>query len=131
MRESIPTDQVAREAATRSKLPDECMSLIEAAASDPGAPFEPEALAMLRKLRAEYPAGWQRFRAALKGKGGAIGDLDRATALAAGEAEAEAVQGRAVEWPNVEPCAEPVDGAKLLTSLARLRQLSVKKAIGH
>ena len=40
------TTEVAREA-LRAKLPDDVLALLDAAKDDPGAPFEPGAVAML------------------------------------------------------------------------------------
>ena len=97
----------------RAKLPGDCTKLIDAAQTDPGAPFEPAAVAMLSKLRTEDPASWQRARAMLKAIDGVtIGDVDRATAPA-GEG-GDGKQGRPVEWDDPEPWPEPVDGAALL-----------------
>ena len=78
---SMDPVKAAREANIRDKLPDDAMALADAANLDPGAPFEPDALALLSRLRADDPAGWSRVRAILKAIDGVtIGDLDRMTA---------------------------------------------------
>ena len=114
---SMDTAKVLREAEIRAKLPDDVMALIDAAQLDPGAPFEPDARALLTKLRAEDPAAWSRARAMLKAIDGVtIGDLDRMTAPAGGESDGK--QGREMKWPDPDPCPDPVDGALMLSDVA-------------
>ena len=113
---TLQPEQAQREAEVRAKLPDDVVTLLDAAQTDPGAPFEPSAVAMLRKLRAEDPANWQRARAMLKAIDGVtIGDLDRMTAPA-GE-NGDRGQGRPVTWDDPEEWPEPVNGAELLDEL--------------
>ena len=50
---SIDPAKAKREAEIRAKLPDDVVALIDAAKLDPGAPFEPDARALLTKLRAD------------------------------------------------------------------------------
>ena len=114
---SMGTAKARREAKIRDKLPDDVVALADAAMLDPGAPFEPVAVALLAKLRADAPAAWSRARAMLKAIDGVtIGDLDRMTAPARGEGDGK--QGRPVVWENPEPWPDPVDGAGLLTAMA-------------
>ena len=116
MAESKTADPVAREGALRSKLPADCLALLDAAKDDPGAPFEPNAVAMLRRLRTEDPANWQRARSMLKAIDGVtIGDLDRATAPAGSNGDGK--QGQPVTWDDPEAWPGPVNGAELLDEL--------------
>ena len=109
------TTEVAREA-LRAKLPDEVLALLDAAKDDPGAPFEPGAVAVLLKLRTEDPANWQRARAMLKAIDAVrIGDLERIVAPIGESGDGR--QGRAVEWDDPEPWPEAVSGAAVLDSL--------------
>ena len=107
--------KVAREGAIRGKLPADILAIVEATATDPGAPFEPEALARLREVRAADPAAWARFREAMKGAV-PLAELDRLTAPAGGEGDGK--QGRPVEWDDPEPCADEVDGAELISGIS-------------
>ena len=114
---SIDPAKAKREAEMRDKLPDDVVALVDAAKLDPGAPFEPTAVALLSELRASDPAAWTRARAMLKAIDGVpIGDLDRMTARAGGEGEGK--QGRPVEWPDSKPCPDPVDGGPMLDDAA-------------
>ena len=107
--------KVAREGAIRGKLPADILAIVEATATDPGAPFEPDALARLREVRAADPAAWARFREAMKGAV-PLAELDRLTAPAGGEGDGK--QGRPVEWDDPEPCADEVDGAELISGIS-------------
>ena len=114
---SMGTVKVKREAEIRAKLPDDVVALADAAKLDPGAPFEPDALALLTRLRADHPAAWSRALAMLKPIDGVrIGDLDAMTAPAGGDGDGK--QGREMEWPDPDPCADPVDGAPMLSRIA-------------
>ena len=102
-------------------LVSECMAIASAANDpdnpDPGAPFEPEALAKLMLLRSRAPADWMRVRARLaKTPGVIVGTLDKMTARAAGESDGK--QGRAITFDDPEPWPDPVDGAELLDEIA-------------
>ena len=113
---TLQPEQAQREAEIRAKLPDDCTKLLDAAQTDPGAPFETAAVAMLRTLRTEDPANWQRARAMLKAIDGVtIGDLDKMTAPPRDD---DGKQGRPVEWDDPEPWPEPVNGAAVLTDIA-------------
>lgn len=101
MSATLQTEQAQREAEIRAKLPDDCTKLLDAAQTDPGAPFEPAAVAMLSKLRAEDAASWMRMKAALgKCFGITLAELARATAPA-GEG-GDGKQGRPIEWDDPE-----------------------------
>ena len=114
---SMDTAKARREAEIRDKLPDDVVALADAAKLDPGAPFEPDALALLTRLRADHPAAWSRALAMLKPIDGVrIGDLDAMTAPAGGDGDGK--QGREMEWPDPDPCADPVDGAPMLSRIA-------------
>ena len=106
-----------REAAIRDNLPAEVKVLADAANLRPGALFEPDARALLEKLRADNPAAWLDARALFKAIPDVpIGELDRMTAPAGGEGDGK--QGRPVEWDDPVPCPDPVDGAALLSEIA-------------
>ena len=96
-----------------------CEDLLERSKLDPGAPFEPEAIARLVALSA---ADWQRWRARLKeaDTGVPVADLDAAIRAHGRDHQEQRLQGRPIEWPESEPWPEPVDGADLLTSLSKL-----------
>ena len=113
---NLQPEQAQREAEIRAKLPGDVVALLDAAQTDPGAPFETAAVAKLLKLRTEDQANWQRVRAMLKAIDGVtIGDLDRATAPT-GEG-GDGKQGRPVDWDDPEPWPVSVDGAALLEAL--------------
>jgi hypothetical protein len=96
-------------------------ALATRAKADAGAAFEPEVLDFLAALQARDPAAYERVRARLKKARVRVGELDaeiarRRQPLADGEAIRK--QGRALEFPEIEPWPEPVDGAELLDALA-------------
>ena len=110
----MTTTEAAREGAARAKLPAPVRSILESAHTDPGAPYEPDALAVLVKLRADDPAGWARFRESFNVTGGTLGILDRVTAPAA---NGDARQGEAVTFDDPVPWGDAVDGAALLDDI--------------
>ena len=116
MTATLTPERAKREAVIRDKLPDDVLTVIDATVTDPGAPFEPAAVALLARLRVDDAASWQRARAMLKSEGVTIGDLDRMTAPARDD---DGKQGRPVEWNDPEPWLEPVDGAAVLDDLKR------------
>lgn len=69
---------VQRHLAAEEQLKSKAMSLPERAKTDPGAPFEVEALDALLLVRAGPEAEWQRLRAGLKGAKVAIRALEMA-----------------------------------------------------
>ena len=126
--EALSGRDTKREATMLRALPPECRELVNHAVLDTGAPFEPAALAMLKKLRVDDPAAWQRMRALLGEKAKvSMTALDAATAPA-GDAGGDGKQGRPVEWHDPEPWPEPVDGAALLSNIASFIQRYVSIA---
>ena len=114
---SIAPAKAKREAEIRAKLPDDVVALINATKLDPGAPFEPAAVALLTRLHADDVPTWMRVRAMFKAIDGVtIGDLDRMTAPAGDEGDGK--QGGAITWNDPEPCPDAVDGAALLSDAA-------------
>ena len=110
---SIDPVKAKREAEIRANLPADVVALADAAMQRPGALFEPDALALIRDMRANNPAQWTDARALFKSIPDVqIGDLVRMTAPPGGESDGK--HGRVVEWNDPEPCPEPVDGAVLL-----------------
>ena len=105
--------KLLREADIRDKLPDDVMALIEAAQLDPGAPFEPAAVALLSGLDT---SNYERARTLLKGIPGLrIGVLDAKTKPAGGDGK----PGHEFTFPETVPSPTPVDdGAALLTEIA-------------
>jgi Domain of unknown function (DUF6371) len=98
--------------------------LVEQAARDAGAAFEPEAVDFLAQLRARDPAAYEPARARLKKAHVRVAALDREVERRKPEAgEDGAGKGRALELPEPEPWSEPVDGAELIADLvAQIRR---------
>ena len=118
--ETLSGRDTKREAKMLRALPPECRELVNNAVLDSGAPFEPSAVAMLKKLRGDDLAAWQRMRALLGEKAKvSVTALDAATAPA-NDANGDGKQGRPVEWHDPEPWPERVDGAELLDGLVAL-----------
>ena len=127
--ETLSGRDTKREAKMLGALPRECRELVEKAVLDTGAPFEPSAVAVLRKLRVDDLAAWQRTRTLLGEKAKvSVTALDAATAPAGG-ANGDGKQGQPVKFEDPEPWPEPVDGAALLDTLAALleRYVSLPK----
>lgn len=94
--------------------PDPIADALAKIKQDPGAIFEPEALALLRQVREADPARWARIRHAVKeAKTVSLADLDRLTSAAS-----EAAVGTDELFPEVTLWPAPVDGAELLEDLA-------------
>ena len=126
--ETLSGRDTKREAKMLRALPPECRELVNNAVLDSGAPFEPSAVAMLKKLRGDDLAAWQRTRALLGEKAKvSVTALDAATAPA-NDANGDGKQGRPVEWHDPEPWAERVDGAALLSGIASFIQRYVSIA---
>jgi Domain of unknown function (DUF6371) len=91
------------------------------AKTDPGFPFEPEAIAALNKFAKGRPPDWQRLRAQLKTSKILLSALE---ALMKVEAEGDdnnggdSLPGRPIKFEEIEPWDEPVDGAELLSDIA-------------
>ena len=126
--ETLSGRDTKREATMLRALPAKCRELVDKAGLDAGAPFEPSAVAMLKKLRGDDLAAWQRMRALLGEKAKvSVTALDAATAPA-GDANGDGKQGRPVEFEDPEPWTEAVDGAALLSDIASFIQRHVSIA---
>lgn len=107
--------KLEREATIRKALPENVKAIVDASATDPGAPFVPAAVSSLKKLRAEDMANWTRARTLFAGIAGVlVGELDKLTAP---KGVGDSLQGEAIEWDDPDPWPEPVDGAALLDGL--------------
>ena len=112
-------------------LPNEWAAVVERSKTDPGAPFERDALARLAILRADHPADWQRFMALLKKDTVVrVGDLERRLDRTC-DAASDTTQGRALEWYEPEPWPEPVAGDMLLSDIAEFlrRYVAMSKTL--
>jgi putative DNA primase/helicase len=88
--------------------------LVERAATDPGAPFEPDALQLLRETHRHDPAAYERTILRLRTDSDVrIGPLERLIKVQTGSTDAEATSG-ALEWPEDERWQHRVDGKILL-----------------
>ena len=106
-----------REAEIRDKLPDDVVALVDAANLRPGELHSSRTRwRCSRKLRADNPAAWRCAGAVQGDPDVPIGDLDRMTAPVGGEGDGK--QGREMEWPDPDPCPDPVDGAPMLSDIA-------------
>ena len=96
--------------------PDPIADALAKIKEDPGAIFEPEALALLRQVRETDPARWARIRHGIKeAKTVSLADLDKLTSSAS-----EAAAGTDELFPEVVLWPDPVDGADLLEDLASI-----------
>ncbi len=93
---------------------DECENLIAKGKDSPGVFFEPEMLDRLSELKRKTPDRWINLRARIKRdcRDVPIQELDRAIETRTGGGIH--LQGQPVEWPDLEPWPEPVDGAAAL-----------------
>jgi Protein of unknown function (DUF3631)/RepB DNA-primase from phage plasmid len=91
--------------------------LIEQAAIDPGAPFETGSIDFLAALRARDPAAYERARARLKAAHVRVAALDREVTRRQPGTTADGAKGKALDLPEPEPWAEPVNGAELVAGL--------------
>jgi hypothetical protein len=100
--------------------------LVEEAETDPGAPFESEAVDFLAALRDRDKAEFERARARLKKAGVRIGALDQEVERRKPEAGDDgASKGKALDLPEPDPWGEPVDGAALIAGLVEQIQRHV------
>ncbi|MFC0712253.1 DUF3631 domain-containing protein [Azorhizophilus paspali] len=100
-----------------AETPDPIAEAVAKVKQDPGAVFEAEVLALLRKVREEQPARWARIRHAIKeAKTVSLADLDKLT----GNGASEAAAGTSELFPEVTLWPEPVDGAELLEELSAI-----------
>ena len=95
-------------------------SFIELAKADPGFPFEPSAIEELRKLAKERRPDYERLRSRLKSETGVrTPALDTAIqAKGSNGATDDHLPGRPIDFDEIEPWPEPVDGAALLSELS-------------
>jgi len=99
-----------------SPAPDPIAEALARIKQDPGAVFEADVLALLRKVREAEPARWARIRLAIKeAKTVSLADLDKLTSNAS-----EATAGTDELFPEVTLWPEPVDGAELLEDLSAI-----------
>jgi hypothetical protein len=92
--------------------------LVEQAARDAGAAFEPEAVDFLAELRARDPAAYERTRSRLKKVHVRVAALDQEVERRKPEVgDDSAGKGKALDLPEPEPWGEPVDGAELIAGL--------------
>ena len=97
--------------------------LIERAKTDSGAPFERDMLTRLGDFRCNRPAEWERLRARLGDETKVrLSELDRALAKSPNNDSGTVWQGRPLEWPEVEPWPERVNGKELFDEVSALIQ---------
>ena len=92
--------------------------LVEKAATEPGAPFTPDALKFLAALKKEDRAAFETLRAQLKDAGVRVGELDEA--IRPPRTASDNGNGNEMSWPDTEPWPDPVNGADLLDDIAKL-----------
>ena len=92
--------------------------LVEKAATEPGAPFTPDALKFLAALKKEDRAAFETLRAQLKDAGVRVGELDEA--IRPPRAASDNGNGNEMSWPETEPWPDPVNGADLLDDITKL-----------
>jgi len=87
---------------------------------DPGAAFEPDAVAALALLKQENPAEFERLRARL-GKEGKVrrGELDKHLIEEMGKVMESPGQGQALVIDEPEPWLDSVDGTALLDDISK------------
>ena len=89
----------------------------ELAERDPGFPFEPDTIAALNRLARDRRADFERLRSVLKaGKRVRLSALEaamKAQAVSGGDPENRS--GQAIEYDEIDPWDEPIEGAELLT----------------
>ncbi len=90
--------------------------LLADAATNPGAPFTPEAILLLAHLMRDDRARYEMARDKLKKHGIRVGELDKIVKAHAGAGD-EISAGAALVWDEEAPWFAPVDGAALLDSL--------------
>jgi putative DNA primase/helicase len=91
------------------------------AKSDPGFPFEPEAIAALNTFAKGRPADWQRLSAQLKTDPKIhLSALEAMMKAEAGNGDGgdDGLPGRPIAFDEIEPWDEAVNGAQLLSELS-------------
>jgi hypothetical protein len=95
---------------------------VELIKQDPGFPFEPDAIAALNRLTKNRPADFERLRSRLKAdtqvRLAALEAVMKAAAAGSGS-DAANRSGQPIEYDEIDPWDQPLDGAELLTELAR------------
>ena len=100
--------------------------LVERSKTDNGAPLEPDMLIKEKALQRNHPAKWERLLKRLKDETEVrITPLEKEVSRNTGRAGDDDLQGQPIQWPDVEPWPDEVDGAALLDELAALIQLYV------
>ena len=115
---SMDPVKAKREAEIRDKLPDDVTAMVDAVrAGDTIAAFDDGVLARMRDLYLADFQAWSWVREALvESRVQPIGEWDRRVKPAGGEGDGK--QGREMEWPDPDPCPDPVDGAPMLSDIA-------------
>lgn len=111
----MPSEHAKAEHADHSPHADLIDTALLKAASDPGVLFERDVLAAIREVRQSDPARFQRIRALAKSAKVSVTELDRLTMPPRNGADAD-------PFPVVEPWADLVDGAALLTDIRKVLQ---------
>jgi hypothetical protein len=107
-------------AAPRSLSTEEIEVLVERCKTDAGAAFESETVERLKATKHADLAAFMRLRSRMiEARKIKVSALDRLLGDGADDARKETGQGGAVEFPEVEPWPEPVDGAALFDELTR------------
>ena len=95
--------------------------LLERARRDLGAAFESEILEKFIDLQSANTANWMRLRARLRTEAKVpLGSLDKALKKKGEELNSSSLRGRILEWPEVEPWPEELDGPELLRETVKL-----------
>ncbi len=102
-------------------------ALVEKAKKEPGSVFETETVRALAQLvKANFPA-WVNLRARLKSEARDVplSDLDKRVRPSGGDASDgdDGLPGRPIEYHEINPWHDPVDGAKLLTRIMQRRDV--------
>jgi hypothetical protein len=97
------------------EVKDPLVSLVERSATDPGAPFEPDAIKMLAKLKQTNSPEYERARADFQKTDVRIGPLEKEVADAIKRDPSS--QTQSMNLPQIEPWPDPVDGADLLNEI--------------
>jgi hypothetical protein len=92
------------------------------AKADEGFPFEPCAIEALGKLAKDRRPDYERLRSRLKAETGVRVPALETAMLAQGAASAtgDGLPGRPIDFDEIEPWLDPVDGGELLSELARV-----------
>jgi putative DNA primase/helicase len=99
----------------------ELAPFVELAKRDPGFPFEADSVVALNRLAKDRRADFERLRSRLKGDTHVrVPALENAMKGSAAGASSDAYNrpGQPIEYDEIDPWDEPVDGAKVLTELA-------------